>query len=138
MKSKSILWAGGFAAALTLAFGAGVVVGESQAPEKMRGVEVGAPTSLYLGTEMDSVEGRHLRLRVITFEPGGAVPMHAHKDRPAIAYVIKGTLTEHREGVGVVEHAEGDSIIEDGPTVHWAENRTGDTVVVLAADVFKP
>lgn len=138
MKSRNILWVVGLATALGLSFGAGVVVGESQAPEKMHGVEVGPPTSLDLSAEMDSVEGRHLRLRVITFEPGGAVPMHAHKGRPAVAYVIKGTLTEHREGVGTIEHPEGDSLIEDGPTVHWAENRTNDTVVVLAADVFKP
>lgn len=138
MKSKNLVWATGLAAALGLAFGAGVVVGENQAPEKMQGVEIGEPTALDLGAELDSIDGRQLRMRVVTFEPGGAVPMHAHKGRPAVAYVVKGTLTEHREGVGTIEHPAGDSIVEDGSVVHWAENRTGDTVVVVATDIFKP
>lgn len=138
MKSRNFVWAASLAAALGLAFGAGVVVGENQAPEKMHGVAVGDPTALDLGQDLDSIDGRHLRQRVITFEPGGAVPLHSHKGRPGIAYILKGTLTEHREGVGTIEHAAGDQIVEDGSVTHWAENRTGDTVVVLATDVFKP
>ena len=72
-----------------------------------------------------------------TAPPGAKVITRNRSCRP-LAYVVKGTLTEHREGAGIIEHSAGDSIVEDGPTVHWAENRTGETVVVLAADVFKP
>jgi quercetin dioxygenase-like cupin family protein len=138
MTNKHMLWGTGFAMALSLAFGAGLVIGETQAPDKMHGVEVGDPAALDLGQDLDSIDGRHLRQRVITFEPGGAVPLHSHKGRPGIAYILQGTLTEHRDGVGTIEHPAGDRIVEDGSVTHWAENRTGETVVVLATDVYKP
>jgi quercetin dioxygenase-like cupin family protein len=134
---KSIVWGLCAAAAIGLAFQAGVVVGENTPPEKMRGMKVSAPTALDLSEQFDSVDGRRLRMRVITFQPGGAAPLHSHKGRPGIVYVLKGTLTEHVEGKGVFDHQEGDSFIEDKNTVHWAENRTNQTTVVLASDIFK-
>lgn len=138
MNRKSIVWGLCAAAAIGLAFQAGVVVGENTPPEKMRGMKVSAPTALDLSEQFDSVDGRRLRMRVITFQPGGAAPLHSHKGRPGIVYVLKGTLTEHVEGKGVFDHQEGDSFIEDKNTVHWAENRTNQTTVVLASDIFKP
>ena len=138
MNKKSIAWGLCVAAAIGMAFEAGVVVGESTPPEKMRGMNVSAPTALDLSQEVDGVEGRHLRVRVITFEPGGAAPLHSHKGRPGIVYVLKGTLTEHVEGKGVFDHHVGDTFVEDKNTVHWAENRTSQTTVVLASDVYKP
>jgi quercetin dioxygenase-like cupin family protein len=134
---KSIVWGLCAAAAIGLAFQAGVVVGENTPPEKMRGMKVSAPTALDLSEQFDGVDGRRLRMRVITFQPGGAAPLHSHKGRPGIVYVLKGTLTEHVEGKGVFDHQEGDSFIEDKNTVHWAENRTNQTTVVLASDIFK-
>jgi quercetin dioxygenase-like cupin family protein len=135
---KSIVWGLCAAAAIGFAFEAGVVVGENTPPEKMRGMKVSAPTALDLSEQFDSVDGRRLRLRVITFQPGGAAPLHSHNGRPGIVYVLKGTLTEHVEGKRVLDHQEGDSFIEDKNTVHWAENRTNQTTVVLASDIFKP
>jgi quercetin dioxygenase-like cupin family protein len=135
---KSIVWGLCAAAAIGFAFEAGVVVGENTPPEKMRGMKVSAPTALDLSEQFDGVDGRRLRMRVITFQPGGAAPLHSHKGRPGIVYVLKGTLTEHVEGKGVFDHQEGDSFVEDKNTVHWAENRTNQTTVVLASDIFKP
>jgi len=138
VNKKSIAWGLCLAAAIGMAFGAGVVVGENTPPEKMRGMNVSAPTALDLSHEVDGVEGRQLRVRVITFEPGGAAPLHSHKGRPGIVTVLKGTLTEHVEGKGVFDHHAGDTFVEDKNTVHWAENRTSQTTVVLASDVYKP
>src|SRR5689334_11291108 len=42
--------------------------------------------------------GRQLRMRRVTIEPGGFLPLHSHADRPAVAYVLQGTLTEYLEG----------------------------------------
>jgi quercetin dioxygenase-like cupin family protein len=107
-------------------------------PEKAHGVNVGTTSALDLGAELDTLEGRQLRVRLITFEPGGAVPLHSHNGRPGIAHVLKGSLTEHVEGKGVFERHEGDRLIEDRNTVHWVENRTDQTAMVLASDVYKP
>ncbi len=138
MKSKHILWVTCVATAIVMAFEAGIVVGESAPPDAMHGVNISAPTALDLAQQLEGIEGRQLRLRVITFEPGGAVPLHSHKGRPGIVYVLKGTLTEHVEGKGVFDHQEGDIFTEDKNTVHWAENRTNQTAMVLASDVYKP
>lgn len=138
MKMRNMIWSAGAAGLALLAFQAGVVVGENAAPEKARGVSIGAASTLDLAANIDSMDGRELRVRVITFEPGGAVPLHSHQDRPGIATVIKGTLTEHIEGKGTFQRQAGDRLIEDKYTVHWAENLTDDTVIVLGTDLYKP
>lgn len=137
MDKKSLLRIATGLTGLALAFGVGVVVGQN-APSVMSGVNVGPATSLDLGSEIDGVEGRQLRLRVVTFEPGGAIPLHSHKGRPAVAYVISGALTEHIEGVGTHVHRAGESWTEGKETNHWAENATDKPAVVVAVDVFKP
>jgi quercetin dioxygenase-like cupin family protein len=126
------------AGALALAFALGVAVGQGTAPTENKGVKVGAPTSLDLAQEVEGVEGRQLRMRVVTVEPGGVVGVHSHKGRPAVAHVLQGTLTEHREGGGDHERHEGESWTEDHNTVHWAENKGSTPAVIVAVDVYKP
>ena len=121
-----------------LVFGLGVAVGQQSAPTENKGVKVSPPTALDLGQEVDGVQGRQLRLRVITVEPGGVVGVHSHKGRPAVAYVLQGTLSEHREGEGVKERHEGESFAEGKDITHWAENKGDKPTVVVAVDVFKP
>ena len=125
-------------AGTALAFGLGVAVGQQTPPTENKGVKVSPPTALDLGPEVDSVEGRQLRLRVVTVEPGGVVAVHSHKGRPAVAYVVQGTLTEWREGSGSQEHHQGESWTEDRNTTHWAENKGDKPVMIVAVDVFKP
>jgi quercetin dioxygenase-like cupin family protein len=122
---------------VAIAFGIGVAVGQ-QAPTETKGVKVSPPTLLELDQEIDSVQGRQLRLRVVTVEPGGVVAVHSHAGRPAVAYVVQGTLTEHREDGATHDRHEGDSWTEDKGTVHWAENKGDKTAMVVAVDVFKP
>ena len=121
-----------------LVFGLGVAVGQNTAPTENKGVKVGAPTTLDLAQEVEGVDGRQLRMRVVTLEPGGVVAVHSHKGRPAVAYVVQGTLSEHRESGGDHEYHQGESWTEDHNTVHWAENKGSTPAVVVAVDVFKP
>ena len=124
-------------AGMALAFAGGLVVGQN-APSENKGVKVGAPTALDLSREIDSLDGRQLRMRVITIEPGGAVAMHSHKGRPAVAYALQGTLTEHLDTGETRDHAQGEAWTEDHTVTHWAENKSEQPVMVLAVDVFKP
>jgi hypothetical protein len=42
--------------------------------------------------------GLQLRMRMVTIEPGGVFgPLHDHKGRPGIVYVLHGTITDHRD-----------------------------------------
>jgi quercetin dioxygenase-like cupin family protein len=137
MDGKKAFAFAGAALGVALAFGMGVAVGQN-APTENKGVSVGPPSSIALAEQIEGLEGRQLRLRVITIEPGGVAALHSHKGRPAVAYIAQGTLTEHREGVGTKEHPAGGTILEDKDTVHWAENRGSEPAVVVAVDVFKP
>ena len=124
--------------AVMLAFAVGVAVGQNAAPTENKGLKVGAPTFLDLTDEVDSVAGRQLRMRVVSIEPGGVVALHSHNGRPAVAYALQGTLVEHLENGDVREHAQGESWTEDKNTTHWAENKSNQTIKVIAVDVFKP
>jgi quercetin dioxygenase-like cupin family protein len=115
-----------------------MAVGQNTAPTETKGVTVGPPTALDLSGEIDGVAGRQLRMRTVTIEPGGVVSLHTHNGRPAVAFVLQGTLTEHRESGEVFERHEGESWGEGKEVTHWAENKGDGPVVVLAADVFKP
>ena len=126
------------AAGIVLAFSAGVAVGQNTAPTENKGVSVSQPTALDLTNEVDSVAGRQLRMRTVTLAPGGVVALHSHNGRPAVATVVQGTLTEHRDNGEVVERHQGDSWTEGKDVTHWAENKGDVTVIVIAVDVFKP
>ena len=123
---------------MALAFAVGVAVGQNAPPTENKGIKVGAPTFIDLTNEIDSAAGRQLRMRVVTLEPGGVVAMHSHKGRPAVAYALQGTLTEHLENGDVRDHYEGEAWTEDRNTTHWAENKGDKPAMVIAVDVFKP
>ena len=43
-----------------------------------------------LGPEIEGMAGRQLRMRKVTIEPGGVFgPIHDHRDRPGIVYVLQ-------------------------------------------------
>ena len=69
-----------------------------QAPIENKGLRAVELRSIDLSSEIDSVQERKLRLRLLKLEPGGVVGMHSHKDRPTVLHVIKGTLTSHLQG----------------------------------------
>src|SRR5207247_2299825 len=69
--------------------------------------------------------GYQLRIRTITFEPGGVAGFHSHKERPAFAYILQGSLTELRQGGYSKTLGPGGIITESRDVEHWAENRGG-------------
>ena len=72
---------------------------EHPAPET-KGVTVKLLSALDLGPEIEGMAGRQLRMRMVAIEPGGVFgPIHDHKDRPGMVYVLQGTITDHRNGV---------------------------------------
>ena len=47
-------------------------------------------------------------MRMVTFEPGAVFgPIHDHKDRPGMVYILQGTITDYRSGV-TKEYGAGD------------------------------
>ncbi|HEX7212470.1 MAG TPA: cupin domain-containing protein [Propionibacteriaceae bacterium] len=95
---------------------------EPVAPEA-RGVTVELLATVELGPEIEGMEGRQLRMRMVTIEPGGVFgPVHDHQGRPGTVYVLQGTITDHRNGIAT-DYGPGVGWPEDRNTVHWLENR---------------
>lgn len=94
-------------------------------------------STIDLASEPVAVPGRMLRLRRLTLAPNGVVPWHSHENRPAIIYVVKGTVTEYASDCAVpIVHKAGESTPELHGTAHWWRNTGGTKAELLSADFF--
>jgi quercetin dioxygenase-like cupin family protein len=78
-----------------------------------------------------------MRIRQITVEPGGVAGFHSHKDRPALTYVMKGSVTEHRKRGPDRTYKAGEVITESTDVEHWAENTSAEAATLISVDLFK-
>jgi quercetin dioxygenase-like cupin family protein len=93
--------------------------------------------SIDVAKEPSHIEGRLFRLRRLIIQPGGVVPWHSHGERPAIIYVVKGSVTEYASTCSVpLVHEVGDAIPELHATSHWWKNTGKTTAVLLSADLL--
>ena len=122
-------------AMLIVGIGIGAAIGQQPPPQENKSVDAKVLTTVDLGPD---IPGLQLRTREITIGPGGVAGIHSHKDRPAIAYIKEGTLTEMREGGYVKEYRPGDVLTESRDVVHWAENKSGAKVTLIGVDIVKP
>ena len=107
-----------------------------QAANETKSVTVKQLASIDLGPEIEGMAGRQLRMRMVTIEPGGVIgPIHNHKDRPGVVYILQGTITDHRNGVAK-EYGTGVGWPEDKNTTHWLENRGTTTAIEISVDIF--
>jgi quercetin dioxygenase-like cupin family protein len=120
---------------LVAGFTLGTAVGQQSPPKDNKDVDLKVMTTVDLAPDMS---GYQLRARRIIFEPGGVAGVHSHRERPAVAYIVEGTLTEMREGGYVKEYRPGDIITESRDVTHWAENKSGGKVVLVGVDIVKP
>ncbi len=108
---------------------------QSQRVPETRGVTTELLGTVDLGPEIEGMAGRRLRMRLVTIEPGGVLgPVHDHKDRPGLVYVLQGTITDHRDGVAT-EYGPGLGWPEDRTTLHWLENAGAVPAVEVSVDI---
>lgn len=110
---------------------------DERTAHETKGVTVKLLSTVDLGPEIQGMEGRQLRMRMVTMEPGGVYgPLHDHKGRPGIVYVLQGTITDYRDGVAT-EYGPGVGWPEDRNTLHWLENRGTIPAVEISFDIVK-
>lgn len=91
-----------------------------------------------LGKQPAHIEGRELRFRKLTIEPGGIVPWHSHDDRPALIFVQQGEIVEYASNcIDPIVHKAGDLRREVYGTSHWWKNLGKETVILYVGDVRK-
>jgi quercetin dioxygenase-like cupin family protein len=148
MTMRKLLVATAALAVATNAFPASATAG--QCPPDRVGVDVTKPNaaaakgvsdtvlgSIELAREPARLEDRKLRLRKLVVQPDGVVPWHSHADRPAIIYIVEGTITEYASNCAVpIVHMAGQTAIETSSTSHWWKNTGRTPVVLLSADLL--
>ena len=102
-----------------------------------KGVTDTVLSAIDLSQEPAKIAGRTLRLRKLVVQPGGVVPWHSHADRPAIIYIVQGTITEYASNCAVpIVHKAGEVARETSETSHWWKNTGRSAVTLLSADVL--
>ena len=110
---------------------------DEQLAHERKGVTAELLGTVDLGAEIEGMAGRQLRMRMFTFDPGAVFgPVHDHKDRPGIVYILQGTITDHRDGMAT-EYGPGVGWPEDRNTVHWLENRGDIPAVEISVDIVR-
>ena len=108
----------------------------TNAPTMPKGVTDTIIGSVDLAGEI-GVDGRTLRTRRLVIQPGGIVPLHSHKDRPALIYTLSGSITEYSSACAVpINHKAGDISREADGLSHYWVNHGKVPAVVLSSDVF--
>jgi quercetin dioxygenase-like cupin family protein len=103
-----------------------------------KGVDEKLLGQIDLGKEKVNLPGRLFRMRRLVIEPGGEVAWHSHEDRPALIYVISGTIVEYSSHCSVpIEHPAGDLSIEQAGLSHWWKNTGKEPVTLISADIAK-
>jgi quercetin dioxygenase-like cupin family protein len=101
-----------------------------------KGVSAELLATIDLGPEIAGMEGRQLRMRRFTFDPGAVFgPLHDHIGRPGTVYILQGTFTDHRDGI-TTEYGPGVGWPEDRNTLHWLENRGSVPAVEISVDII--
>lgn len=113
---------------------ANALTGAPTMPKAVTDMVIG---SVDLGTEIN-VPDRQLRTRRLVVQPGGIVPLHSHKDRPALIYTVSGQITEYRSSCAVpIQHKAGDIAREADGISHYWINHGKVPAVLLSSDVHK-
>jgi quercetin dioxygenase-like cupin family protein len=108
-----------------------------QAVPATSGVTSELLATIDLGAEIEGMAGLQLRMRVFTFEPGAVFgPMHDHKGRPGIVYILQGTITDHRNGAST-DYGPGVGWPEDRKTMHWLQNKGDVQAVEISVDIVR-
>jgi len=93
--------------------------------------------SIDLANEKVKLAGYQLRMRHFTIAPGGEVPWHSHADRPALIYILQGTITEFTSTCAdPIVHKAGDLAVENHEVSHWWRNTGKETVLLVSFDLF--
>ena len=109
---------------------------DETAPET-KGVTSELLVSVDLGAEVEGMAGYELRMRMFTFEPGAVFgPVHDHRGRPGVVYMLEGTITDHRNEMAT-DYGPGVGWPEDRNTTHWLENRGPVRAVEVSVDIVR-
>lgn len=111
-----------------------------EGPSKGQNISNTPIANASLGDEgLSQLVGYNLRTRSwLIGADAGVVPIHSHRDRPAIVYTLTGEIYEYRSDADArILHSAGGLSLEEGSVTHWWLNEGPAEVRLIAFDVFK-
>jgi quercetin dioxygenase-like cupin family protein len=111
---------------------------QQAAPKENKGFKTVKSQIVELGPEVEGMQGRQLRLRLLAIEPGGHIAVHTHKNRPAVVYFLQGVDTVTSGDGTEKKFKAGDTSSATKDTTHWHRNDGKEPVQLIAVDVFQP
>lgn len=117
---------------------AGKLTADGQKPgaTSNKGVTDTVIGSIDLAEEALRLPDHKFRIRRLVVQPGGTVAWHSHGERPALIYIVSGTIVEYRSTCAVpITHRAGEVATEVHTTQHWWKNHTRKPVVLLSTDI---
>lgn len=117
---------------------AGSVTADGQKPGATmnKGVTDTVIGSIDLAEEGPRLGDHKFRIRRLVVQPGGTVAWHSHGERPALIYIVSGSIVEYRSTCAVpITHRAGEVATEIHTTQHWWKNHTRKPVVLLSTDI---
>jgi len=136
MKRLNIFYAVLLVSGLALGYGQQLANSQEAAPKDNVGFKATVVQAVDLGDEIEGMQGRQLRMRMLTIDPGGHIGLHSHKDRPSVVYFLQGTDTVTAEDGTVKVFQPGDTTFANKDTTHWHRNDGKESVVLIAVDVI--
>ena len=115
----------------------GFALGQQSTPTDYKLVSEDVLAAIDLANEMDSVEGRELRLSSAVIAPSGHIGLHSHRGDPTIVYLLSGVLTNHHDDSTTEEFHPGQVFAEHGPRSHWVENKGSAPVHFIVANIHR-
>ena len=108
------------------------------APTKHQGFKTVKKQLVDLDGQIPGMEGRQLRVRLLTIQPGGHIKVHKHTNRPAAFYVISGATTITYGDGSTKRFPAGTTGYATVDTIHYHKNNENEPVVFVAADIIQP
>ncbi len=94
--------------------------------------------SIDLAEEAPGLKDHKFRLRRLVVQPGGVVAWHSHAERPAIIYIVSGSITEFSSKCSVpIVHRAGEVSVESHGTEHWWKNTSRYPTILLSTDILR-
>lgn len=112
------------------------VPAQQSGPAETKGLTIVKTTASDLGPEIEGMQGRQLRMRVLVLDPGGAIAVHRQIDRPEVIYVLQGSITEYQNG-NVIQRNAGDTWTAGKEITHGIANTGTGPATIVVTDVFK-
>ncbi len=107
-------------------------------PANSAGIKAYVRSEIALDGLTAGLGDRVFRLRYWDINPGGIVPIHSHRGRPATIYVVNSAVGEFRNGASQpILHRGGEISVESEGLVHHWRNDTEETVHLVATDIYR-